>query len=299
MKVDQIVSRSYENRGMREDETWGVAMYPSGKARPKVGEQELPLHSIHFIWGAKIAWHDHRQRVKVETRSNNTQSSFTPEICCVFDGNKWIFHVNTSHFLNKSVRALVFLYFACKSKKQRPWRAQFLLHTKLYLEYQNEVTDLQHPVVERIPDGLNTLCRGWGLIILPPMAHVHTTSQGQCLRRLRKIKNLGLNCWTEMCVVPVAERRAVEIWIVPAAVGFQQTRDYSSKPGGKNKKSLRVMSHFKYGYAAWANINKKSNVKWEGCRNVLSSSHLLWLFPCSALQWEVNWGYSIFMSSCK
>lgn len=34
-----------------------------------------------------------------------------------------------------------------------------------------------------------------------------------------------------MGVVPAAERWATEIGTVPAAVGFQQTRGYSSKPG--------------------------------------------------------------------
>lgn len=33
-----------------------------------------------------------------------------------------------------------------------------------------------------------------------------------------------------MCIVPAVERQAAELWTVPAAVDFQQTTDYSSKP---------------------------------------------------------------------
>lgn len=69
-------------------------------------------------------------------------------------------------------------------------------------------------------------------IILPPMGQSFGSNIYVIfLTFLEEKKNYFRLCsWTEMCMVPAVERQAAELWTVPAAVDFQQTMDYSSKP---------------------------------------------------------------------
>lgn len=63
------------------------------------------------------------------------------------------------------------------------------------------------------------------------------------------LKNFKIQA--ETCEVPAAERWATEIWTVPAAVGFQQTRGYSSKPGRQRETDSKSNVYSTLGYATY------------------------------------------------